>query len=268
MSVAFFDLDRTLLDCNSARLWLVDETRGGRVRARTAAWAMWYMVQYTLGRTGLDPVFRQAAALLEGMEEAELSERMSLWFQRRIVERVRPGAQAVLDAHREAGDKLVVATSSSYLIAKLAAEQWDLDDSIGTEFEVLDGRFTGEITSMAFGDAKAERIREWLDRQNSGGAIGDCAFYSDSLSDLAAMEAAGRAVAVNPDHKLRKLAVKHGWEITDWGRSAESRKQAKKAEKLARKQAKREAKQAKRDAKKAKKAEKRAAKEAADRPPA
>lgn len=258
-SAAFFDLDRTLLDCNSARLWLVDETRGGRVRARTAAWAMWYMVQYTLGRTGLDPVFRQAAALLEGMDEAELSERMSVWFQRRIVDRVRPGAQAVLDAHREAGDALVVATSSSYLIARLAAQQWGLDDSIGTEFEVVDGRFTGQITSMAFGDAKEQRIEEWLARQGNGTQIGDCAFYSDSLSDLSAMEAAGRAVAVNPDRKLRKLANKRGWEVADWGRSAESRKKAKKADKLARKQAKREAKQAKKD-------KQRAAKQSADSP--
>ena len=76
----------------------------------------------------------------------------------------------------------------------------------------------------------------------------------------------GRAVAVNPDRKLRKVATEHGWEIADWGRSAESRKRAKKAEKLARKQAKREAKKAKADAKKqAKRARAKAAKAAAER---
>lgn len=43
MSLALFDLDRTLLAVNSGHLWLRAEWRAGRVGLRDAAWAVWWL---------------------------------------------------------------------------------------------------------------------------------------------------------------------------------------------------------------------------------
>jgi phosphoserine phosphatase len=37
--------------------------------------------------------------------------------------------------------------------------------------------------------------------------------YSDSILDLAFLQSAGKAIAVNPDRRLKKTAIEYGWEI-------------------------------------------------------
>ena len=51
---------------------------------------------------------------------------------------------------------------------------------------------------------KKKRVLEYA--VNRGIALSDCSFYSDSIYDLPLLEAVGRAVAVNPDFRLRRLA--------------------------------------------------------------
>jgi len=50
--------------------------------------------------------------------------------------------------------------------------------------------------------------------------LSDCAFYTDSFSDVPVLEAVGQPVAVNPDPRLRRRANKRGWRIVDWGTPA------------------------------------------------
>ena len=41
-------------------------------------------------------------------------------------------------------------------------------------------------------------------------------FYSDSYNDLPMLERVGKAVAINPDARLRRHARKNGWSISQW----------------------------------------------------
>ena len=49
-----------------------------------------------------------------------------------------------------------------------------------------------------------------------GVRLADCAFYSDSHSDLPMLAAVGRPVVVDPDPRLRRHARRAGWPIEDW----------------------------------------------------
>ena len=40
-------------------------------------------------------------------------------------------------------------------------------------------------------------------------------FYSDSINDFPLLSAVNKAVAVNPDNKLREECEKRSWEIVD-----------------------------------------------------
>ena len=62
--VALFDLDSTLIDVNSGKLWVAHEWREGRVRVRDAAWASWILFRYSLGHAELDQAFMDAVASL------------------------------------------------------------------------------------------------------------------------------------------------------------------------------------------------------------
>jgi HAD superfamily hydrolase (TIGR01490 family) len=216
MSVALFDLDRTLVDVNSARLWIRHEWDQGQLTTRQLGWATWWLLKYSLG-FGRDMVdaYQQAVATLKGREEAELARQTREWFDERVRGHLRPGARAALARHREAGDLLVVATSSSTYAAGAARDAFGLDEIICTVFEVVEGRFTGSVAVSAYGDAKADRVREWA--EDRGIDLDRCTFYTDSMSDLAALEIVGNPVVVNPDRRLERVARERGWEIVDWG---------------------------------------------------
>jgi 3-deoxy-D-manno-octulosonate 8-phosphate phosphatase KdsC-like HAD superfamily phosphatase len=64
------------------------------------------------------------------------------------------------------------------------------------------------------GPAKAAAITDLAARE--GLDLARCAAYSDSINDVPMLSAVGRAVAVNPDSALRRVAREKGWEIRDF----------------------------------------------------
>ncbi len=216
---ALFDLDRTLIDVNSGRLWLLAEWRDGRISLRDVAWGGYWLLRYSLGHEeGLDQVFDTATRTLTGTSEAELDERVRAWFDRELTHRLRPGASAVLEAHRAEGHRLVVATSSSTYVARRAMEVFGLEDEVSTTFHVTDGLFDGTIDRIAIGSAKDDAVFAWAEA--AGVDLSRWAFYTDSHSDLALMERVGHPVAVHPDRRLAAVAKARGWPIVDWGASS------------------------------------------------
>lgn len=216
MKAALFDLDRTLIDVNSASLWMRHEWDAGNLGVRDVAWGAWWIAKYSLGLgAGMDDAYEQAVATLAGKSEEDVDARTRRWFDEMVRDHLRPGAKEALAQHREAGDRLVVATSSSPYAARAAADAYGLDEVISTRYEVVDGVFTGRVEAPAYGDGKAERIAEWA--QASGLDLAEATLYTDSMTDLAALELVGHPVAVNPDRRLAAVAAERGWPIVDWG---------------------------------------------------
>ncbi|MCA9493353.1 MAG: HAD-IB family hydrolase [Myxococcales bacterium] len=217
--VALYDLDRTLLDCNSGRLWAMAEWRAGRITSRDLAWAMGWLVRYGLGfEGGLHQAMEAAATTIVGETEEALDARVRGWFDREVRHRLRPGARASMQRHRERGDRLVLATSGSIYAARAAAEAFGLDEVVATTFEVVDGRFTGRIDILAIADGKTAAVREWAER--TGADLARASFYTDSASDRTLLEVVGDPRVVHPDRALRRIAGQKGWPIEDWGASA------------------------------------------------
>jgi phosphoserine phosphatase len=87
-----------------------------------------------------------------------------------------------------------------------------MDGVVATELEVRDGRFTGENAGRhVFGDAKREALRD-LANEESLDLAASCGF-ADRGSDVPFLECFGRAVAVRPDRRLRKIARRRGWDV-------------------------------------------------------
>ena len=141
---AFFDLDRTVLDVNSGRLWIRSEVRLGYLSRGQAARAAFHLARYHLGFARIEAVIREAVATLEGTPEAELAARTEAFYHREVASRVRAGAPAALAAHRARGEPCVLLTTSSTYLSRLVQADLGFDDSLCNRFEVRpDGRFTG-----------------------------------------------------------------------------------------------------------------------------
>ena len=129
----------------------------------------------------------------------------------------RPGALRAVEEHRGTGDRLVLLTSSSGYLSELVSRDLRLDAILCNRFEVdAQGLHTGRpLGDVCFGLGKLTHAERYA--REAGVALSQCAFYTDSYSDLPVLEVVGRPVAVHPDHRLRREAVRRGWPVVDWG---------------------------------------------------
>ena len=146
MSVAFFDLDRTLLDCNSGRLWLSHEWRGGRLRTTEVARGAWWLLKYSLGNHDLTHAYARAVRALEGELEAAMADRTQRWFDAHVAHRLRPGGERALGGTPRARRCLGFSRPHHHpTLQRVRSNALDRDAHIATEFEVKEGVFTGEV---------------------------------------------------------------------------------------------------------------------------
>ncbi len=137
----------------------------------------------------------------------------------RLVSRVRPESKSLVKMHQEAGrDTYIVSASPHEIVVRLAGAL-GMTGGIGTQGEIVDGRYTGGITGhVVYGRGKALALQELA--EESGYDLSLCYAYSDSVSDLPMMELVGHPVAVNPDHELADHARSRGWPIVIFARTA------------------------------------------------
>ena len=217
MTVAFFDLDKTLIAANSGSLWVRRELELGHITRLQALRASLWIARYHLGFVSMQDAVARAIAQLAGSEARPIQERTAVFYEEQVRPLYRPGARVALEGHRQAGDRLVLLTSSSGYLSELVARELRLDAVLCNRFEVDDaGRHTGRPLGVICFGAGKRTVAEAYARE-AGVALSACAFYTDSYSDLPVMEVVGRPVAVHPDHRLKREARRRGWPVVSWG---------------------------------------------------
>jgi len=217
-SAAFFDLDRTLIDVNSALLYAKHEFRNRRISVwmvlKTAFWSL----LYHLSILNMEDAYKHAARHYIGEDDDTLEKLSSRWFQTEVAHRLQPGAQLALAHHRERGEPLVLLSNTSCYVARAAISEYGLDDWLANQFPLDDsGRLTGALVSpLCYGEGKVTHAERWA--QENDIDLETSTFYTDSLSDLPMLERVGNPRIVNPDPRLRRLARRRKWPILDWSK--------------------------------------------------
>lgn len=217
MSIAFFDLDKTLLADNSAKLWLKAQWKSRDINIVQMIHASYWMAKYHLGFTKLDEVIEKALLIIEGENQSVVLKKTSDFYNSTIKDLYRPGAIDAVRQHRDLGHTLSLLTSSFDELTELVQNELSFDYRLCTHLEVDDrGLYTGKtIGPPCFGKNKVLFAQELCERLHV--PLKDCTFYTDSASDIPLLHLVGRAVAVNPDPHLRARAQLYKWEIVDWG---------------------------------------------------
>ena len=215
-TVAFFDLDRTLIDVNSGLLWARHERRNRHISAYQMSRALAWTALYHLAAIDMETAMNRALAHYRGTDAGALDRRTRAWFEREVAGRLRPGALAAVEEHRRRGDALVILTNSSSFEARAAAERWRFDDFLANHFPTdPSGRLLGGFERpLCYGAGKVARAEAWA--RGRGADLADSYFYSDSYSDLPMLERVGKPRVVSPDPRLRVAARRRGWPILTW----------------------------------------------------
>jgi len=217
-TVAFFDLDRTLIAGYSIVAMAWERARHGvsRGELRQSAKILRDAVRQKHapqgGKSGdsYQRLVRQLSKSLEGISEETLTELGEQAYHNTLSRALYREAIALVEAHRAAGHHLVVVSAASrYQIAPIA-RVLGIEDICCTKLEVRGGRFTGKaITPLCYGDGKTMAARRVCRREKS--SLKDSWFYSDSSDDLPLLRAIGNPVAVNASDKLGVQARANNW---------------------------------------------------------
>ena len=220
MKLVLFDLDHTLLSGDSDVLWcdfLVEQgvLDGGTFTARNAD----IEARYKDGTVGLEEFANFYVGTLAGRTPMDWEALRQVFLATAIVPRVGQAALDLARTHLDAGDLVVMTTATNRFITELTARYFGIEHLIATEPDVQDGLFTGHTTgTLNMREGKVARLHAWLTARGHRLGDLDSVAYSDSINDLPLLRAVNRAIAVDPDARLRQEALARGWAIVQLAR--------------------------------------------------
>ena len=217
MTLAIFDLDHTLITGDSDYLWgeymvakgIVDEQA---FRQRNAD----FYQDYQRGCLDNDQYLAFALEPLTHHSIEALHAWRSDYVREWIEPLVAPGTPALLEEHRASGHELLIISATHLFVSEPIGRLLGIPTVLATEPEIVDDRYTGRfLGTPTYKDGKVTVLRQWAN--DKGLSLEGAYFYSDSLNDLALLEAIDNPVTVSPDDNLKAIAAERGWPIIDLG---------------------------------------------------
>ncbi len=217
--MAVFDLENTLIAANvvDSFAWLATErSRPGRKGIIAASLIAEAPKLLALDSRDRSDFLRYFYRRYRDADLADLEAQSARFMTAFLLRKAFPRGMARVRAHRASGHHTVLVTGALSFIVEPIAPLFD--EVIALDMPATAGRLTGEIRgALPIGEARADLLRQLARRH--GYSEEETVAYADSTSDLPLLEAAGVAVAVNPDPRLRQLARRRGWLIEEWSRS-------------------------------------------------
>lgn len=213
MALAIFDLDNTLIAGDSDHSWgefLVDQNIVDRQLYKKMNDKF-----YADYESGCLDIFAYLEFSVEPLTKFSLQELDILHqqFMRDIIEPMKlDQAETLINHHRQAGDRVLVITSTNRFIVEPICKSLGINEIIATDLQIIDGKYTGKVDGTpTFKEGKVERFNQWLKEQNTNNE--GSYFYSDSINDMPMLLEVAYPIAVDPDPALRKEAESRHWEI-------------------------------------------------------
>jgi HAD superfamily hydrolase (TIGR01490 family) len=222
MSVAFFDVDGTLLPHPSLeRRFFWHLFRRGKIPA--ANYLRWIAQMLRMGATNLKTAAQSNKMYLSLIPASVLSQ-PEFRNGRCIPEFFPPAVQRVW-WHALRGDRIVLVTGSPAPLAeivKAALERELLWRGIETQVAVIatrlvtrNGRWSGDVEGVPmFGEAKAAAAKDFAN--SYGVPPSQCFAYGDQSLDRPMLEAVGNPFVINPSPGLRRVARQKKWHVMTW----------------------------------------------------
>ena len=220
MNLAIFDLDHTLINCDSDTEWprylmqkgVVDQAFVDKKNDK-------FYQDYLNGCLDIDEFLAFQLEPLSRFSRQELDGMHREFMQGFILPHISPMARMLVQSHHNAGDELLMISATNEFIITPIAQEFSITEIIGVSLETdAEGNFTGRYTGTpSFKEGKITRLNQWLAaRGESLADYGKTYFYSDSRNDLPLLELASDPVAVNPDPVITEIASQRGWPVLNF----------------------------------------------------
>jgi len=208
---AFFDMDRTLINDFSAKKFMTTRLFSGETTAKEYLTQFATALVFSSGNRDFEILTKIAALGVKGIKESIFTKLGQLVFDEYLTTTIYPESRELIASHLEKGHRVVIiSAATSYQIEPIAKEL-GIDDIFCTRMETRNGKFTGRISEMCWGEGKARAARMYAKEHDVD--LSKSYFYSDSVEDYPLFKIVGRPVATNPDQKLSQIAFENDWPI-------------------------------------------------------
>ena len=215
-NLAIFDLDNTILNGDSDYSWInflidIDYVDKDEYEKKN----QYFYDKYYEGKLDYDEWAEFALSTIKGKRPEEIENLLNKFLSSVIEPMINIYALRLLHNHYHNNDVMLLASATNSVIVTPIAKRLGFKNIVATEVEIVNGVYSGKFQNTpALGEGKLQKVREWM-RRNDFSDFKNTTFYSDSINDLPLLLAVNKAVAVNPDNKLREECEKRSWEIVD-----------------------------------------------------
>ena len=204
---AIFDLDGTIIRLSSEQVFLYYLLDQGEIPiSNLLVWVSNFLKVKSL------PVAKSNKIHLRGLEQAHLHEIARRCFVETLRPSIAPHIAELIAAHRAKGRTVILMSGSLSFLVQLFHEHFQTDLMVSHRLEVADGRFTGQRVGLhPYAENKAKLAQQLATEH--GFDLSASYAYGNHHTDAHKLELFGHPVAVNPDRKLRQIAIEKGWQI-------------------------------------------------------
>ncbi|MSN96718.1 HAD-IB family hydrolase [Campylobacter sp. FMV-PI01] len=212
MILGVFDLDKTLILGDSYDLWheflLERKILGQKFIDENKQMG----ILYEKGELDMDEYLKFSITSLKSLSVEQINDLIPIFLKDKIEPIIHRKTREWLAKF----DRNLIISATPEYIVKPISNLLKANDFIGVELEQKDGFYTPNAKKpLSFREGKVLNLELYL--KNNSLNPEKIAFYTDSINDISMCEYADFVTCVNPDMKLRKIAIDKKWDIVDLG---------------------------------------------------
>lgn len=139
------------------------------------------------------------AELLSGLDENKIYNRFL-----EIAKPLTNISETINSLHQE-NIKCIVVTVGPVQVAKVVSDIWGFDGYYGSQYEVVDGKFTGKILEYIRAENKVDCLVDYCQKNNIKAC--ECIAVGDGSTDIPVFEYCGKSIALNASEKVKNKAT-------------------------------------------------------------
>lgn len=113
-------------------------------------------------------------------------------------------SQTIFELHKH-GIKCIVITVGPKQVVKLAADLWAFDAYYGSNYEVINGKFTGKILKYIDAENKADCLKDYCNKASINAY--ECVSVGDGSTDIPVFDFCGKSIAINASESVKRRAT-------------------------------------------------------------